>query len=465
MDQQYWLQQQTFPSPYNNLYNNLTTSAMATPSDNVARARGKRGQGARRRPKTSDVEPYIDITNLPQADDYGGQNHWSIQGQTAPWYPNITPPLLPPMPSPPKGPELSLAAISHPQAGYMTASLPVQVYQLMPTPPVTDGPMPQSVAPSHTQINYPTPPTPAQYIGSYGPMLNNPNLAGGQGYASPSPHGPLGTNSVANPGIRGRPQDGRRVVSAPQATAPPQSSPQYLNGLYTPYQFQPNNHISAPAAPSPQPASQASPPIPQVQAPQHSPQIQPTPRLPDGLDSIYEECRRLSREEQERVAAEEAEKEQEKAEQERLAAEREANRFDWSEGDMTAYPAECVEEVELPRSEYRARAIHIGTPLRSGFSDYGGSLRGRLSVYAVRRSHSGVVEFRVAPDGSSPARIRKGPPTAYKHVRLNALFHGMPEAQAERWVRQLLATVPGQNDTIMKWTRDGGGAAGQDAAE
>ncbi|XXH01340.1 hypothetical protein Hte_007698 [Hypoxylon texense] len=411
---------------------------MATPSNTNAPAQVR---GARKRSRAQDPEPFIDMMNLPQGGHYGGHHQWPIQGQAAAGYPNIPPPKLPSMPPPSNIiPGQHLTAASCYAAGYLSPSPYIspspefQPQRPMFTPSIPDVSRPKSVAPGHTHAAYPTPPTPGQQLcapSPHRPVSNYPSPAGGQ---SCTPQ-----ETVVNPYVRGS----------------------------TSNQPRPTSRATGPANPSPQPPHLPHPALQTQAASLPSPQAPSTPHLPDGFSSIVQERRRLSHEEKQRAAAEEAKQAREKARQERLAAQQELGRFQWPPNDSTEYPAESVEEVILPRSEYRARAIHMGTPRRDHVGSTGtgtGATRGWLGVYAVRPPHSATIEFRVARDGSSPAAIRRGQLTTWKHIRLNMLFEGMTEAQAERWVRQMLAMVPGQNDSIMKWTRDNTPATQQDGA-
>ncbi|KAI0165254.1 hypothetical protein GGR52DRAFT_575345 [Hypoxylon sp. FL1284] len=119
----------------------------------------------------------------------------------------------------------------------------------------------------------------------------------------------------------------------------------------------------------------------------------------------------------------------------------------WPHGSRAEYPAECVDAAPVPNARLRAQAVHVGRPAAP---PGGGS-----SVWGVRqRQHSAAVEFRIAPDGAAPAAIRAGPRVPFARVRLNAYFRGMTEPQAELWIRQLLTTVPGKNDCVLKWDGD-----------
>lgn len=164
------------------------------------------------------------------------------------------------------------------------------------------------------------------------------------------------------------------------------------------------------------------------------------PSLPYGLGLIYAETCRLRAESKRREEEMEAEKAAEKA---RLAAAKKANEFRWP-GDTSAYPAESFVFLNPPGSKLRAKAVHIGTPKSQ-------PLASRVSVYAVRQEGSADIEFRMARDGSTPEEIRQGHSVDYKQIRLNDFFKGMKQNQADLWARQLLAQVPGINDSIVKW--------------
>ncbi|KAI1763485.1 hypothetical protein GGR53DRAFT_364561 [Hypoxylon sp. FL1150] len=141
------------------------------------------------------------------------------------------------------------------------------------------------------------------------------------------------------------------------------------------------------------------------------------------------------------------------AEERRLAAEAEANakRYQWP-GDSIGYPAESTADLELPNCQFRAKAVHVGWPA--------GSTSPSPSVFAVRLPYTSDVEFHVARDGSSPEQITAGAQIGFEHIRLNHLFDKMDEDKVAGWILQLLGMVPGQNDCIMKWGKDGGAAQG-----
>ncbi|KAL7619926.1 hypothetical protein AAE478_010473 [Parahypoxylon ruwenzoriense] len=167
-------------------------------------------------------------------------------------------------------------------------------------------------------------------------------------------------------------------------------------------------------------------------SPREEETVQP---LPYNLDKILAENVRMAAEEEKNAAG-----------REQIEAASEADHLVKWPGDAGHYPAASAEDLEMPGCEYRAKAIHIGISPDKGT---GGEA---LSVYAVRPEGSRSIEFRMAKDGSSPSKISQGPEVDYGQVQRNSYFRGMGEDQAQLWVRHLLATVPGQNDTIMKWT-------------
>ncbi|KAI0005744.1 hypothetical protein F4779DRAFT_620887 [Xylariaceae sp. FL0662B] len=168
--------------------------------------------------------------------------------------------------------------------------------------------------------------------------------------------------------------------------------------------------------------------------------------LPYELDYIVQANNQMD-------AEKEASDIEQEAERKRMEAEREATDFVWV-GDTSAYPAESYDDLQLPNCEYRAKAIHVGTPLadprRPGLHQ-----NPRVGVYALRPRGSKSVQLRIGRGEWSPSQIeREGPMIHFSQVKLNAYFRGMSERQVVLWVRHLLATVPGQNDTLLKWTRE-----------
>ncbi|OTA96598.1 hypothetical protein M434DRAFT_8793 [Hypoxylon sp. CO27-5] len=162
------------------------------------------------------------------------------------------------------------------------------------------------------------------------------------------------------------------------------------------------------------------------------------PPLPYNLDQIYAENRRMSAEAK-RIKGE---KIRQVVESKRIEAEMKAS-FRWP-GDTSSYPAQATEDMGVSNSELRAKAIHVGTPVTENSPFVG--------VYAVRRPFNPKTEFRVARDTSSPEEIGRGPLVEFRNIRLNQYFQNMNEGQVELWIRHLLATVPGRNNTVMKWT-------------
>ncbi|KAI2616832.1 hypothetical protein GGR54DRAFT_649237 [Hypoxylon sp. NC1633] len=110
-------------------------------------------------------------------------------------------------------------------------------------------------------------------------------------------------------------------------------------------------------------------------------------------------------------------------------------------GDRTLHMAESFEELELPGCEYRASAVHVGTP----------SYNLRQSVFAVRTPKKCELQYRIAKDGSTIAQIWEGPSIWFGGIILNTFFEGMSERQAGRWIYQLLAQIPGRDDALMRW--------------
>ncbi|KAI1488483.1 hypothetical protein F5X96DRAFT_685244 [Biscogniauxia mediterranea] len=121
--------------------------------------------------------------------------------------------------------------------------------------------------------------------------------------------------------------------------------------------------------------------------------------------------------------------------------------FRWP-GDITDYPAEACEELVLPGCEYRAKTIHVGRPKQRFENNQS------INVYAIRPAGAKGVEYRIAEGVWSPQEIiEKGSPIKFDDISPSVFFRGMKQAQVELWVKQLLAQVPGQNDTVMKWAR------------
>ncbi|KAI0114631.1 hypothetical protein F4776DRAFT_666777 [Hypoxylon sp. NC0597] len=169
--------------------------------------------------------------------------------------------------------------------------------------------------------------------------------------------------------------------------------------------------------------------------------VTPTPKpapLPYGLDQIYAENRRISAE----AKRAEDEKTRQAAESRRIEAEiKAASRWP---GDTSSYPAQATEDIAVPNSELRAKAIHVGTPVTENSP--------LIGVYAIRPPFSPKIEFRMAQDSSPPEEIFRGHLVEFQNIRLNQYFQNMNESQAELWIRHLLASVPGKNNTLMKWT-------------
>ncbi|KAI0836935.1 hypothetical protein F5Y06DRAFT_272615 [Hypoxylon sp. FL0890] len=162
------------------------------------------------------------------------------------------------------------------------------------------------------------------------------------------------------------------------------------------------------------------------------------PPLPYSLGLIEAENRRMSAE----AKRAEDERARQLARTERMEAELKAN-FRWP-GDTSSYPAQVMEDFAMPNSEFRAKAIHVGTAISEN-SPFAG-------VYAVRRQCNPNIEYRMARDSSPLEDIGQGPLVEFQNIRLNQYFQNMSESQIELWVRHLLATVPGTNNTVMKWT-------------
>ncbi|KAI8963506.1 hypothetical protein F5Y11DRAFT_346492 [Daldinia sp. FL1419] len=158
--------------------------------------------------------------------------------------------------------------------------------------------------------------------------------------------------------------------------------------------------------------------------------------LPYNLGLIYRENLRMDAEARQR----EKDKATEKA---RIEAEKKANEMRWP-GDTSAYPADSFVFTNPVGSALRAKAVHIGTPKSHPPT-------ARVSVYAIRQDDRDNIEFRMARDGSSLEEIRQGPLFDYDQIRHNDYFKGMEQSQADIWVRQLTAQVPGINDCIVKW--------------
>ncbi|KAI1412842.1 hypothetical protein F5Y13DRAFT_190049 [Hypoxylon sp. FL1857] len=177
--------------------------------------------------------------------------------------------------------------------------------------------------------------------------------------------------------------------------------------------------------------------IPQNDNKGKTPTLKPPP-LPYSLEQVYTENRRMSAE----AKRAEDEKARKIAQAKHIEAEMKAN-YRWP-GDTSTYPAQVMEDFAVPNSELRAKAIHVGTPISENSPFIG--------VYAVRRMFSQKAEFRMAQDSSSPEEISQGNLVEFKNIRLNQYFQNMSESQIELWARHLLATVPGTNNTLMKWT-------------
>ncbi|KAI1397668.1 hypothetical protein F4819DRAFT_503189 [Hypoxylon fuscum] len=278
---------------------------------------------------------------------------------------------------------------------------------------------------------------------------------------------PGGIRAPSTPPISSTSQPGQRVFSYPGFTKPlyqastphnHNSSHNSSSGSYTTAQFQLNRHTTPPTIQSnigqnvlqgPLNRCGNRTPISQPIRAQHSfPKPVTIPLLPYGLHLVDAENRRMSAEQKRLYSELEAQEKRVEAEKKRLEAEHRAEESYWPAGDTSAYPAEAVEEIQLPNSEYRVKAIHVGTPRDKSLQ------RAHYSVYGLKPHHSYDVQFRIARNGSSPEEVCQRPEIGFEHIQPNALFEGMPRIQVERWIRQLLAMVPGQNDTIMKWKRD-----------
>ncbi|KAI0592747.1 hypothetical protein F4775DRAFT_597907 [Biscogniauxia sp. FL1348] len=130
-----------------------------------------------------------------------------------------------------------------------------------------------------------------------------------------------------------------------------------------------------------------------------------------------------------------------------VEAKRDKIEFRWP-GDIADYPAEAYEELQLPGCEYRAKTVHVGRA-KKRFDDIQS-----INVYAIRPAGAKDIEYRLAKSVWSPQEIiDKGFPIGFHDIIPSIFFEGMNQTQVELWVRQLLAQIPGQNDTVMKWTR------------
>ncbi|KAH9904505.1 hypothetical protein F4778DRAFT_65288 [Xylariomycetidae sp. FL2044] len=141
-------------------------------------------------------------------------------------------------------------------------------------------------------------------------------------------------------------------------------------------------------------------------------------------------------------------------------------------GDSAHFPAAIFEDVTtLLRCKYRAKVINIGTPIErwwelcampAGESEERRKKRVeyyrtklRVSVYAYRPPGADSIVFRLYEDGKAPEEVvARGADWSLAHTRLNTYFEGMSPEKIYLGVRHLLATVPGKNDCLSKWTRD-----------
>ncbi|KAI1101601.1 hypothetical protein F4804DRAFT_354324 [Jackrogersella minutella] len=136
--------------------------------------------------------------------------------------------------------------------------------------------------------------------------------------------------------------------------------------------------------------------------------------LPYGLDQIEAENRKMSTE-ADRVEIEN----REKLEKER---QRLASRVDWP-GDTSAYTAEAMRNLKLPLSEFRAQAIHVGTP-KNREPD-------AIGVYAIYKGRGQDIEFREAHDGLFMSAVRRGPVVRFEQIRLNHYFRDTEQKKVE----------------------------------
>ncbi|OTB02037.1 hypothetical protein M426DRAFT_265118 [Hypoxylon sp. CI-4A] len=160
--------------------------------------------------------------------------------------------------------------------------------------------------------------------------------------------------------------------------------------------------------------------------------------LPDGLDQIYHENMRMNEEEEQKRQAEAHVQAQAQAQ-----AQPHAHAHVWP-GDTSAYPADAFANLNIPGSQHRAKTVHLGYLKNIAASRY--------SVFALQSEHGPGIELRGALDGSSTDEIRKGPLIRFEDIHLNEYFDSMSATLAEKWIRQLLAQVPGHNDAMVKWT-------------
>lgn len=140
----------------------------------------------------------------------------------------------------------------------------------------------------------------------------------------------------------------------------------------------------------------------------------------------------------------------EQARQERETRER-AHSFVWP-GDPSRYPVECYEDLQLPVCPFQRRVIFVGRPVAAWFRQRRRNT-GRVVVYAVpRRGGRGKgVEFRVRDLLSDGQGIERCEMISFENILLNERFEGMEERVVLRWTGNLLAEVPGLDDSTTMW--------------
>ncbi|KAI2463916.1 hypothetical protein F4781DRAFT_414790 [Annulohypoxylon bovei var. microspora] len=178
----------------------------------------------------------------------------------------------------------------------------------------------------------------------------------------------------------------------------------------------------------------APPPRPN-KTPQPPQQQEAPPSLPYGLDKIWAENRRMSAEAK-RI---EAEKKEQEAEREAQNQPAQMARPVVRAAPSPAKPAKSTRQTN-PESQ---GAIHVGTTNQQ---------QSIVDVYAVKKQRGQTIEFKAAPCGSTLDQIHEGDVIRFEKIRLNVYFENMNKSQVGIWVIQLLTTVPGRNDEIIRWS-------------
>ncbi|KAI0160193.1 hypothetical protein GGR57DRAFT_409691 [Xylariaceae sp. FL1272] len=109
-------------------------------------------------------------------------------------------------------------------------------------------------------------------------------------------------------------------------------------------------------------------------------------------------------------------------------------------GDPAFWPAGVLPDLKHPGCPWRRESIHVGT-VRNGVKH----------VRAIPANNEAGVEFHIVAMGATEEECKRGPPIAFKDIKLSYMFDQMKEDIVIRWVDHLLSTIPGHNDCVASW--------------